>query len=418
MIAKMKNIRLTSFQWWSMGLLAVMAAGVVAAGIVLVRGLVVTNLSDLVPWGLWITIDLSAIALSGGAFLLCATVYLLGLKQYEPLARTATYIGLIGYTMAMMCLFIDIGQPLRFWHGFVFWNTHSVLWEVTMCVGLYFTVLIMEVAPIIGRSDFIQSRWPKLSQLLGKVHRFAPYLAVAGLALSMLHQSSLGATYGVLQSRPVWYRPGLAVMFIISAGAGGLSLTVLASILSARLSSKAKVNERLIDNVAKVVGWVLVGYLYMRFWDVFAMHYTYQPGKTEGLDILLGGPLAINFWLGEMLMGALIPMVILLNSRLRSNNLLRFLALALVVGGTVAYRWDTNLVGLLVVQTYSPNATTPLFTNYVPSLIEIIVGAGIIAFGLMAFSLGVRYLNVVQHPPEAEAQVEPVVSVAVPVVGD
>ena len=35
---------------------------------------------------------------SAGAFSLCAAVYLLGLKRYQPVARTATFIGLIGYT--------------------------------------------------------------------------------------------------------------------------------------------------------------------------------------------------------------------------------------------------------------------------------------------------------------------------------
>ncbi len=37
-------------------------AGLTAAILVFARGLILTNLSDGVPWGLWITIDLSAIA--------------------------------------------------------------------------------------------------------------------------------------------------------------------------------------------------------------------------------------------------------------------------------------------------------------------------------------------------------------------
>jgi Ni/Fe-hydrogenase subunit HybB-like protein len=110
----------------------------VDAGIlVLWKGLSITNLTDLVPWGLWITIDLSAIALSAGAFSLCAGVYLFGLKRYQPIARTATFVGLIGYSMAMLALLLDIGRPERFWKAMVYWNTHSLLWEVTMCVILY-----------------------------------------------------------------------------------------------------------------------------------------------------------------------------------------------------------------------------------------------------------------------------------------
>lgn len=133
--------------WWILLLSIVIIAGVFAAGIVFTQGLHVTNLTDLVPWGLWIGIDLSSIALSAGAFLLSAAVYLLGIKKLQPVARTAVFVGLVGYSMACLCLLLDIGRPDRFWHGFVFWNIHSPMWEVTMCVGLYFTVLALEGHP-------------------------------------------------------------------------------------------------------------------------------------------------------------------------------------------------------------------------------------------------------------------------------
>jgi molybdopterin-containing oxidoreductase family membrane subunit len=101
--------------------------GLVGAFIVVKNGLVVTNLTDLVPWGLWITIDLSAIALSAGAFLLSAAVYLLGMKQFKPVARTAVFVGIIGYSVAMLMLLMDIGRPDRFWHAIRYWNIHSPL---------------------------------------------------------------------------------------------------------------------------------------------------------------------------------------------------------------------------------------------------------------------------------------------------
>jgi len=390
-----------------LALSGLMAAGAVAGVMVFAQGLTLTNLSDIVPWGLWITIDLTAIALSAGAFTLCAIVYLVGVKQYEPLARTATFIGLIGYSMAMLMLLLDIGRPDRFWHGFVYWNTHSVLWEVTMCIGLYMFVLMFESAPILGRSDFLQRTWPKLASRLESLHHYAPYLAIAGLFLSLLHQSSLGATYGVLKARPLWYRPGLSTLFIISAVAGGISLTALASMLSARLSNRAKINDELIERLAFIVGWIMLGYLYFRFWDAFSMTYTYEPGRTEGLGLLTQGPLAFNFWVGEIILGAVVPIVLLLNERTRRHPAARMVALALVVGGVAAYRWDTNLAGQLVVMTYLPHSIQTLFTRYTPSLIEYLAGAGVVAYGLMAFTIGVRYLRVVDHPDGLEAMSEP-----------
>ncbi len=396
--------RVTPFHGWLAGLLTLMVIGAAAGVNVFARGLVVTNLTDLVPWGLWITLDLSSIALSAGAFLLCAAVYLLDLKQFQPVARTATFIGLVGYSMAMLCLLLDIGRPDRFWHAWVFWNPHSVLWEVTMCITLYFAVLLLETAPIVGQAGWFQARWPRLARMLTGVHHYAPVFAVIGLGLSLLHQSSLGATYGVLKARPIWYRPDLSVLFIASAMAGGPSLVVFASMLAARLTRRAQVNDALLERLAHFVGWVLVGYLYFRFWDAFSMTYTYSPGRTEGLSLLTSGTLAFNFWVGEILLGAVVPIVVLLNARLRRLPWLRMIALALVVGGVAAYRWDTNLVGQIVMLTYLPQEIAARYTDYTPSLIEFLSGAGIVAYGLLAFTLGVRYLNLVNHWGAAEEE--------------
>jgi molybdopterin-containing oxidoreductase family membrane subunit len=153
---------------------------------------------------------------------------------------------------------------------------------------------------------------------------------------------------------------------------------------------------------------VLVGYLYLRFWDMLAMSYTYEPGRSEGLQMLTRGSLAFNFWVGEMLLGCVVPIIVLLSQRLRRNERLHLLALVLIIGGLAAYRWDTNMVSELVVFTYLPNELIPLYTRYSPSLIEIISGAGVIAYGLLAFTLGVRYLKVVDHgEPVTVAHHEP-----------
>jgi Ni/Fe-hydrogenase subunit HybB-like protein len=389
--------------------------GLVGAFMVVKNGLVVTNLTDLVPWGLWITIDLSAIALSAGAFLFSAAVYLLGMKHYKPVARTAVFIGIIGYSVAMLMLLMDIGRPDRFWHAIRYWNIHSPLWEVTMCVCLYFMVLSLEVIPIFGRADWTQRRLPRLSRQMVRVHHLAPILAVAGLGLSMLHQSSLGATYGVLKARPIWYRPGLAVLFIVSAMVAGPALTVLASRFAARLTPRARINEALLDKISFFIGWALIGYLYFRFWDALAMSYTYEPARSEGLDMLTRGPLAFNFWTGEILLGIIVPMVILLSSRLRRQPRLNMLAMIMVVGGLVAYRWDVNLVGQLVVAGALPQEIIPRYTQYIPSVIEFMVAAGVLAFAALAFTFGARYLKVVDHGAAVESEEIDVEAKPVPV---
>ena len=301
--------------------------------------------------------------MSAGAFTLCAGVYLLGLKRFQPVARTATFIGLLGYTMAVLTLLLDIGRPDRFWHALAYWNPHSLLWEVTMCVTLYLTVLLLEAMPILSNLEWLQNRFPKLVEKMKGMHHLAPILAIFGLGLSMLHQSSLGAAYGVIKARPLWYRPDMSVLFIVSAIAGGMSLTVFASMLTPYLTKRAKVDDNLLERVAYFIGWVLVVYLYFRFWDTLAMTYTYQPGRTEGLHMLTKGTFAFNFWVGEMLLGIFIPMILLLNKRTRLNTFWRMLALLMVVGGLVAYRYDTNLSGQLIILSYLPGQPSVMYTD-------------------------------------------------------
>jgi Ni/Fe-hydrogenase subunit HybB-like protein len=395
----LKNLRSKLFTPWMiwlgvMGL--ILLAGAASGVLVFWKGLSITNLSDLVPWGLWITIDLSSIALAAGAFSLCAAVHLFGLKRYEPIARTATFVGLIGYTMAMLALVLDIGRPDRFWKALVYWNTHSLLWEVTIAIMLYSTVLVFETMPIFSRLEWLRKHLPKIAAKMESVHHYAPILAIIGLGLSSMHQSSLGAAYGIIKGRPFWFKPEMSVLFMFSAIVGGISLTLFASMLASGLTPKAKVNDMLIESVSRFVGWLLIGYFYFRAWDTLSMSYTYDPGRSEGLRLITKGPLAFNFWIGEMLLGMIVPMVLLLYTPTRINRFWRMVALFLVAAGVVAYRWDINISGLLVVMPFVPGQAIA-YTSYRPSLIEILTGSAIIASGLTAFSLGVKYLRVVDH---------------------
>jgi molybdopterin-containing oxidoreductase family membrane subunit len=114
------------------------------------------------------------------------------------------------------------------------------------------------------------------------------------------------------------------------------------------------------------------------------------------LRLITKGPLAFNFWIGEMLLGMIVPMILLLYKPTRLNRFWRMVALFLVAAGVVAFRWDTNISGLLVLMPYIPGQAIA-YTNYRPSWVEFMTGAAIIAYGLTAFSLGVKYLRVVDH---------------------
>ena len=273
--------------------------GAVGAYQVLRYGLSVTGLNDQVPWGLWIVIDISSIALGGGAFTMGVIVYLLKLKRFENIGRLAVLIGFLGYSTAGLVLLFDLGQPLRFWHPVVFWQPHSLLWEITMCVVLYLNVLILELFPSIVEHPFFE-RFPILGRIAHWLHKFGPALAIAGLSLSLLHQASLGATYGVLSGRGMWFRPTAPVMFVLSAIGGGLSLLFVLSVLVFRVMRPGLVKDEVLANVAQLAGAVLLLCLYLKLWD-WAVTYYYSFDQLVDMQVTVlnaVAPYDWSFWIG------------------------------------------------------------------------------------------------------------------------
>lgn len=381
---------------WLGFLVAILLVGLIAMVQVLLHGLQLTGLSDQVPWGLWITLDLSSIALGAGAFTFSAAVYLFRIKRMEPLARPAVFIGFLGYTSAMLALAMDIGRPDRFWHPLVFWNVHSVLWEITWCVILYSTVLVMEVLPLLFESNFFD-RWPWLRKFGHQIHRLTPILALLGMGLSLLHQSSLGATYGVLTGRAIWFKPSIPVMFIISAVAGGVSLTLLATIVTSKFRQGELIPEDTKRQVARFIGYTLLIYIYIKLWDWAATsYYSHSPGTTSAIERLQATtPYTTTFWGLEVFLGGLIPALILLYQPLRRSDRAVIAGLAFVVLGVVVNRWNVTLSGLVVPPDWSPGVLgNVVAASYFPTVIEILVALGVLAYGLLGFTLGVRLLPI------------------------
>jgi molybdopterin-containing oxidoreductase family membrane subunit len=367
--------------------------GAVGAYQVLRYGLTVTGLSNQVPWGLWIIIDLSSIALGGGAFTMGVVVYLLRLKQFENVGRLAVVIGFLGYSAAGIALFFDIGQPFRFWHPVVYWQIHSVLWEITMCVVGYLTVLVIELYPTIIEHSFFD-RFPILRKITHIVHKVGPVLAIAGLSLSLLHQASLGATYGVLSGRGMWFRPTAPIMFVLSAVGGGMALLYALSLLVFKVMRPGLVKDRVITDVARISGVFLLLYLYLKLWDwAVTFYYSFDIEISTQLDLLnTVAPYDMAFWVGEVLIGALIPGVILFSAH-RIKNTRLTVAAALMAGfGVIMLRWNYNFSAFIADVSYVPFTPTITFNFYRPTWQEWALGIGLVSFWILGFSLAARFL--------------------------
>lgn len=399
-----RSLGKTTYTLWIVTLISMLGIGFYGMYQTLWKGLQVTNMSDRVPWGLWITHDLSAIGLGAGAFTLSAIIYLFRIKRFEPVARMAVFVGFLGYTSAMIALAMDIGRPDRFWHPLVYWNVHSVLWEITWCVILYSTVLVIEVLPIILESKYFD-RWPKLQSFSHKLHKLTPVMAVLGMALSLLHQSSLGATYGVLSGRAIWFKPSLPVMFILSAVAGGVSMTLLLTMIVSKLRHVELIDKFLRRDMSRLAAFALLAYLYLKLWDWAATNYYSQaPGTADAMARLQATtPYTQSFWWLEVVLCGLVPAVILLNRPFRRNHGVLMTGLALIVFGVVVNRWNVTLSGLVVPPSWSPGVLgNAVAATYVPSWIEVAVSVGVVGYATLAFTLGARYLPLFSAPAKPD----------------
>lgn len=388
---QLRNRQIDVFWLWAGFLSLVITVGLVATFLIMTQGLVVTNLTDGAPWGLWIILDLSCIGLSAGAFSLSAITYLLGQDMYRPLARVAVWIGILGYSGALMALILDIGRPDRFWHGWVFWNVHSMLWEVTLCITLYFLILTMEVFPLIVELPFL-ARFKWLHHIAHRIHDLTPVLAVAGMGLSLLHQSSLGGTYGVVIGRASLFRPTMPLLFIVSAVASGIAFTIHMTLIVQWLGRRTLVPKQLLFSAGQISGAVLLIYLYMRFWDTTAGNYGYVPGRTEAYTALSEGPFAVTFWTWEIILGGLVAAILMIRARAHQNVLMLVVGSGLAMVGLVANRWHTTLLAFTEPLSVNPPVTHELVSHYTPAWTEWATAFGVVAILTLAFSLGMRYL--------------------------
>lgn len=393
------------FPYW-IGLLVIgILFGLVGAFITLRDGLHVTGLSNEIPWGLWISIDLSAIALGGSAFVFGVIVYILRIKRFEVIGRLAVLLGFLGYSTAGMVLLFDIGRPFRFWHPIVYWQPHSLLWEVTMCVVLYLSVLLAELLPVILEHPIFSTHpWLTRFRLLGNamsllkrfsnwLHKMGPILAIAGLTLSLLHQASLGATYSVLAGRGLWFNQSAPVQFVFSAMSGGTALLFVAGIFVFRVMRPGSVSDSTLYDVARLSGGITLLLSYLRIWDwAVTNYYSFDREvflQTQLLNSI--APYSLTFWLGEVLLPVIAGSILLAAKRVRT---FRFLAAAAFfpIFSTVLTRWNYNFSGLIASITYDPFNTVVVLNSYTPTWVEFSVASLVISYYFLMFSLAARFL--------------------------
>lgn len=345
-----------------------------------IRGLgPTTNLNETTPWGMWIAFDVMAgVALAAGGFVLAATVYIFGLKKYKEFTRPAILTAFLGYCAVAVGLMYDLGLPWHVYNIFLSPQPTSVLFEVGMCVVLYLSVLGMEFAPVILEHAWFQRPF------FQKIHRFLVKasipLVIAGIALSTLHQSSLGSLFLITPYRlhELWYSPIIWILFFVSAIGLGLMMVTAESYFSAWFFGHKLKMDRL-SGLGLAAAFVLLVYVGLRVGDL---------AVRGELGRAFDGSWQAGLFLFEVGMAALLPALLLLFKPIRTNKVWLALCAGMVVLGMIGYRFDVCIVAF-----YRPENMP-----YFPSWMEIAVSVGIVATFMLIFIFFVEHLKV--YPDE------------------
>jgi molybdopterin-containing oxidoreductase family membrane subunit len=186
-------------------------------------------------------------------------------------------------------------------------------------------------------------------------------------------------------------------MFILSAIAGGVALTLLATMVTGKLRGMRFIPLALQREISRFLGYTLLAYLYLKLWDWAATsYYSHAPGTADALRRLNATtPFTTTFWWLEVIFGGIVPVMILLVPYFRRNERAVMVAAGLVILGVVINRWNTTLSGLVAPPNWSPGVLGGVpVAHYLPTFVEVAVGLGIVAYALGAFTLGARYLPI------------------------
>jgi len=243
-------------------------------------------------------------------------------------------------------------------------------------------VLYIEFAPIVcerfrghvnlpgmlrGLNGAVELLLRLVDNTLGKVMNF---FIIMGVVLSCAHQSSLGTLMVIAPSKlhPLWHTAILPLQFLLSAFAVGLSMVVFESMLASR-ALKRKPEMPVLSPLARLIPFLLTVYFGSKVVDM----------ANRGSWVYLQEFSLRTFsWGVENVVGIFIPIVILLNNRLRRRPTWLFSAAAMVVFGVALNRVNIFIIGY-----------TPPFSEgpYVPAWTEVLLTVGFISLLILIYRL-------------------------------
>ncbi len=241
-------------------------------------------------WGMKLVGYLFLAGLGSGAFGVAAGIDLQTNGQLRGITYIGAWIGLLCVGLGALLLLWDLGIP-RFAFRLV-GNRSSLISAGTVILS----VLLALAAITIAVSLFSMSIDPAAYRVLMIL------AAIFALATSIY----VGFLLAVVKCRPFWNTPLLPLLFVTSSLSTGISALTLVGSAAGGLRLPATVA----DLLASGEFWLLaIEFLMVAFYAVIMENSL--PQARVGVRRLVAGDLAAVFWIGVVLLGLLLPLILM-----------------------------------------------------------------------------------------------------------
>ena len=342
----------------------------------------ITNLTQEVPWGLWIGFDVvTGVAFAGGAYVITFMVYILNIKKYHSIVRVTVLNGFLAYVFYAGALLLDLGRPWNVVNPIIgnSFGTSSVLFLVAWHFMLYMIAELIEFSPAIA--EWIGAR--RAQKILTGMSLGA---VIFGITLSTLHQSGLGALFLMAKDKihPLWYSEFIPIMFFVSSIFAGLSMVIFEGSISQKVffdqisEKNHKDHNNILHSLSKVCAVTMFAYFTLNV-------LVFVHEKRWGL---LNSPM--GYWyLTEMIGFVLMPMILFFLSYRKQNILLIKIASVITMIGIIINRLNISVIGF----------KWDAVNHYYPSWMEITVTLAVIFTELWIFRWVIRRMPVLREAP-------------------
>lgn len=268
-------------------------------------------------WGWPLIIDLWAAGVAGGGFFAAFLVDRFTGRRNRQLVQVATWVGVPLVLLGVLLLVLDLGNQLRFWHLMVRLVPFSLTFlpRSPMSVGTW-VLSAWSICGVILIALWLAERRVPGFAVLKRLAPLAEILIWVNLALSVFVITYTGVVLSNTNI-PMWTTAFLPALFVSSAIFTGTAAIRLVSTLLGRTVPEAFGKASLVLAGIQVVA--LIGFL-----------------VTVPAYILIGGPLAVWFWVGAVLIGMIVPFALELTTvRVRRTVPFVLSSFCVLVGGLV-----------------------------------------------------------------------------------